>query len=198
MYRMTVFERILLISWGIILWFSSQSFLSTYLTGTGNYDTLHYLLSSLNEYANNTPIFAEILLVSSGIMVDIAAITIICMFIIGILPIRTIMAMFSIFAFRQICQILVALPAPNGMVWFTPRIPSLLVTYSTGSDFYFSGHTSICAFMLFTLWSRVQLSKYIQTYLIIQLIWQIICIMILRSHWTQDIITGILVAWIAS
>lgn len=197
---MMLITRGLTIIGGLMLWFHSQAFLASYLTGCGNHDTIHIALTTLNDYAKNTPLFAEFLLASSGLIVDIAAITLVTLYIFGQLSTRTIMALFGIFVFRQLCQLLVALPAPNGMIWFTPNMPSVLVTYETGVDFFFSGHTAITAFFTFVMWSRTtdHLKRSLNIYLIVQLIWQITCIMILRSHWTQDVITALLVAWIAA
>lgn len=197
---MTLITRSLTIIGGLMLWFHSQAFLASYLTGYGNHDTIHIALTTLNDYAKNTPLFAEFLLASSGLIVDIAAISLVTLYIFGQLSTRTIMALFGIFVFRQLCQVLVALPAPDGMIWFTPNMPSVLVTYETGADFFFSGHTAITAFFTFVMWSRTtdRLKRLLNIYLIVQLIWQITCIMILRSHWTQDVITALLVAWIAA
>jgi len=43
-------------------------------------------------------------------------------------------------------QATTALPAPPGMLWRDPGFPSLLVTYSVGNDFFFSGHTAFAVF----------------------------------------------------
>ena len=51
-----------------------------------------------------------------------------------------------LYALRQICQGLCALPPPDGMIWRRPGIPSLLVTYGTATDLFFSGHTAIAVF----------------------------------------------------
>ena len=52
-----------------------------------------------------------------------------------------------LFALRQLCQGLCAFAPPGeGMIWRRPGIPSLLVTYGTATDLFFSGHTAIAVY----------------------------------------------------
>src|SRR5262249_38805048 len=50
------------------------------------------------------------------------------------------------YALRQLCQGLCAFAPPEGMIWRSPGFPSLLVTYGTATDLFFSGHTAIAVY----------------------------------------------------
>ena len=56
------------------------------------------------------------------------------------------MGLLILFGLRQLCQGLCALPPPEGMIWRNPGFPSLLVTYGTATDLFFSGHTAIAVY----------------------------------------------------
>src|SRR5262249_61953755 len=60
--------------------------------------------------------------------------------------VRPFLGMLILFALRQLCQGLCALPPPPGMIWSYPGVPSLLVTYGTANDLFFSGHTAIAVY----------------------------------------------------
>ena len=105
-------------------------------------------------------------------------------------------AMVILFAFRQLCQNLVSLPPPPGVIWRDPGFPALLGTYGVSNDLFFSGHTALAvlgaieAFHLAPPW----------------LGWLAIAIagleagvvIVLRAHYTLDVITGALAAWAAA
>src|SRR6202022_4152758 len=57
--------------------------------------------------------------------------------------VRPFLGLLLLFAMRQICQLICALPPPTGMIWRNPGVPSLLVTYDVATDFFFSGHTGL-------------------------------------------------------
>jgi hypothetical protein len=56
------------------------------------------------------------------------------------------LGLLTLYALRQICQGLCALPPPERMIWRYPGFPSLLVTYGTATDLFFSGHTAIAVY----------------------------------------------------
>ena len=51
-----------------------------------------------------------------------------------------------LFGLRQMCQAVSALPLPEGMIWRSPGVPSLLVTYDVANDLFFSGHTAMAVY----------------------------------------------------
>jgi hypothetical protein len=102
-----------------------------------------------------------------------------------------------VFALRQLCQMLCPLPAPSGMVWRYPGVPSVLVTYGTANDFFFSGHTAIAVYGAATLaghWGRWGLAMGVAIAL-----FEAVTVLVLRAHYTMDVFTGIVCAlWVFS
>ena len=93
---------------------------------------------------------------------------------------------------RQACQAIVVLPAPPGIIWRDPGFPSLFVTYKVGNDFFFSGHTALAvygAIQLATLGIPVLTGLGILTAIL-----QMVLVIILRAHWTLDVVAGLFAA----
>ena len=59
---------------------------------------------------------------------------------------RPFVGLLLLYALRQLCQGLCAFASPDGMIWRAPGFPSLLVTYGTATDLFFSGHTAIAVY----------------------------------------------------
>jgi hypothetical protein len=89
------------------------------------------------------------------------------------------------FIIRQISQYFVSFPQPEGILWTYPGFKSIFVTYEITNDFYFSGHTSISVICLMFL----QRNGYsFIGYLNLGL--QIFTLIVTRSHYFPDIMTG--------
>jgi hypothetical protein len=105
--------------------------------------------------------------------------------------------LFLLMVLRQILQAICALPAPPGMIWHYPGVPSLLVTYHVANDFFFSGHTAIAVF------GAVELSRFRRNWLtvmaILIVIFEVATVLVLRAHYTMDVFTGAVAAlWISN
>jgi membrane-associated phospholipid phosphatase len=67
-----------------------------------------------------------------------------------------------------------------------------LVTYSVANDFFFSGHTAIAVFAGLEL---AQLKKpWLTAIAAAMVIFEVIVVLVLRAHYTMDVITGIFAA----
>jgi PAP2 superfamily C-terminal len=78
------------------------------------------------------------------------------------------------------------------MIWRDPGFPSLLVTYQTGNDFFFSGHTAIAVY------GAAELSRskrpWIKVVAILIATIEAVTVLILRAHYTMDVLTAVLAA----
>ena len=98
-----------------------------------------------------------------------------------------------LFAMRQACQALVALPPPEGLLWRDPGVPSLLVTYSTSTDFFFSGHTAIAVLAaievarLDRLWLTIAVAAVV--------VLEALTVLALRAHYTMDVVAAVFAAF---
>jgi hypothetical protein len=111
---------------------------------------------------------------------------------------RPFLGLAIVFVLRQLCQGLCALPPPEGMIWRHPGFPSLLVTYGTATDLFFSGHTAIAVY------GAVELARLGGPWIALGIALAVIeatTVLVLRAHYTMDvfaaIVTGLWVAGVA-
>jgi hypothetical protein len=81
------------------------------------------------------------------------------------------------------------------MIWRHPGFPSLLVTYGTANDLFFSGHTAIAIYGCLELahWGGPVAAV---AGLAIALV-EVSAVLVLRAHYTMDVFAGIITAlWV--
>ena len=138
--------RLGLVIAGLAGWFWTQRLIGQRAWPAGNIgDGVHQLTAPLNRYLREHPRAADALLVTTSAIIDMLGLFILARSIFGP-SIRPFLGLLILYALRQLCQGLCALPPPEGMIWRRPGIPSLLVTYDTATDLFFSGHTAIAVF----------------------------------------------------
>ncbi len=134
------------------------------------------------------------MLIATSAVIDLLGLFLVGLAIFGP-SIRPLLGLVLLFALRQLCQGLCALPAPERMIWRKPGFPSLLVTYGTASDLFFSGHTAIAVYGALELahwggpaWAFVGLTIAIV---------EAAAVIVLRAHYTMDVFAGAVTAlWI--
>jgi hypothetical protein len=83
------------------------------------------------------------------------------------------------------------------MIWRSPGVPSLLVTYGTANDLFFSGHTALAVYGCLELARWGGLPGIVAGALIVLL--EVSAVLVLRAHYTMDVFTGAITAlWVAS
>jgi hypothetical protein len=176
---------------GVGGWFFTQSLLASRGFPAGIGDGLHILLSPLTDWLAVHKAAADLLLiVTSGVIDLLGCFLLIC----GVTgpTVRPLLGLALLFSLCQLCQALVALPAPPQMIWRHPGFPSLLVTYQTGNDFFFSGHTAIAVY------GAIELSRYRRPWLKVTAVLiatiEALTVLVLRAHYTMDVLTAILAA----
>jgi len=83
-------------------------------------------------------------------------------------------------------------PFPNGFYWESPGVPSLVVPYGRGSDFFFSGHSGfmiICA----REWGKHGKTK-IRNFVALAGAYTMLILVIYRIHYSIDVFTGVFFA----
>ena len=188
--------RLALVVVGLGLWFWSQSLIAKKAEcSDGIGDWLHQRTAGWHGWLLANPRSADRLLIVSSLFIDIFGLSLLGMAIFGP-SVAPFVALVILFAFRQVCQGLVTLPLPPGVIWRHPGFPSLLVTYGVSNDLFFSGHTALAvlgaieAFHLAPPWLG-------WTAVAIALL-EAGVVLILRAHYTLDIIAGALAACWAS
>ena len=184
--------RLMMIIAGLSIWFGTQALLGS-RSGTENKvgDGLHEWTAAANEFLHENSYWSTFLLCGSSAIVDFSALLLVIKFIFGS-SLRPYLALLILFLTRQVCQALVTLPSPEGMIWYDPGFPSLFVTYYVTNDLFFSGHTGIvvlAAVELFQVNNRM--SKLLGVLLVAL---QISALIVLRAHYTMDIFAGAIMA----
>lgn len=174
------------------IWFWTQSLIGARPIPHGDiYDAIHHWTTAENSYLHQHPQFTNALLIGSSALIDVMAIYLLAMWLFGP-TIRPFLGLLLLLGLRQLVQVLVGLPAPPDMIWHYPGFPSLLVTYGVAGDFFFSGHTAIAVFTASELARRKRFwLTAIATALVI---FEITVVLVLRAHYTMDVLTGILAA----
>jgi hypothetical protein len=180
---------------GVAAWFVTQSFLASRGFPEGIGDGLHIFLGPLTEWLAHHDHAANLLLVVTSAVIDLLGCYLLFSGVMGS-TVRPLLGLLLLFALRQVCQALIALPPPPTMLWRDPGVPSLFVTYQTGNDFFFSGHTAIAVYAALEL-SRYQLRWLKVTAVSIAAI-EALTVLVLRAHYSMDVLTAMLAAICAS
>jgi len=188
--------RVLLIAAGLAGWFWTQRILAARAFPAGRIsDRIHEWTAPWNRYLREHPSAADRLLVASSAIIDALGLFLLGSAVFGA-TIRPFLGLLLLFVLRQICQGLTALPAPEGMIWRDPGFPSLLVTYGTATDLFFSGHTAIAVY------GCVELARQGGSALgalgVAIAAFEAATVLVVRAHYTMDVFTAIVVAlWAA-
>ena len=176
-------------------WFLTQSMIAGRPPVEGAVgDLVHDLTAGLNRRLHASPKAADRLLIMSSLGIDLFGLA---LFGFGLLgpSMRPFVALMLLFLFRQLCQACCALPAPPGIIWRHPGSPSLLVTYGVGNDFFISGHTAIA--VLGACWAWSALPWWAAAIATAMAVGEACTVLILRAHWTMDVLAAITAAWCA-
>ncbi|MEK8023765.1 MAG: phosphatase PAP2-related protein [Candidatus Hydrogenedentota bacterium] len=187
--------RALLVVVSLGAWFGTQA-----LIGSQDFpedqigDRVHQLTAPLHGWLLSHKSAASLLLIVSSALIDGLGIFLLGRAILGP-SIRPLVALLIVFGLRQVCQLTCALPPPDRMIWYDPGVPSLLVTYGVSNDLFFSGHTSIAVLGALELaragksWGMIG---------ILVALFEAATVLILRAHYTMDVITALFAALFAS
>ena len=188
--------RAALVVIGLALWFWTQRLIGRRPFPTrGIGDVVHDWTASWNRQLNASPRAANTLLVASSAVIDLLGLFLLGAAIFGP-TVRPFVGLLLLFALRQLCQGLCAFAPPDGMIWRSPGVPSLLVTYSTATDLFFSGHTAIAVYGALEL-ARLG-GPWLALLGIAIVVFEAGAVLVLRAHYTADVFAAIVTAlWAA-
>jgi hypothetical protein len=187
--------RGLLVAAALGAWFWTQALIGQRAFPEGRIgDAVLAATAPLNQWLHGHPAWADRLLIATSALIDLLGIFILGLTIFGP-SLRPFLGLLILFSLRQICQGLCALPPPEGMIWRHPGFPSLLVTYGTASDLFFSGHTAIAVYGCIEL---AHVGGLIATTMGVAIALIEVCtVLILRAHYFMDVFTGAVTAlWV--
>ncbi len=185
--------RVLFIIVGLAAWFWTQSLIGarTLPEGVVIGDGVHDVLAGANQYLHDNPAAANALLICSSAVIDAMVLFLLAVSIFG-KTVRPFLGLLLLFGMRQICQLLCALPPPNGIIWHNPGVPAIFVTYEVANDFFFSGHTGLAVL------GAVELTRFGNRRLLYLgvaiILFEVFAVLVLRAHYTMDVLTGAIAA----
>ena len=150
-------------------------------------DGIHRLTARLHRRLIEQPWRANAMLIASSAVIDLLGLYLLGSAIFG-KTIEPFLGLFMLFALRQICQAFCPLPPPDGMIWRDPGFPTLLVTYGTSCDLFFSGHTAIAVFGCATLAGALGTPGILIGCGVVA--FEIWAVLVLRAHYTMDVFAG--------
>lgn len=177
-------------------WFGTQALIGRRdFREDGVGDLVHQWTAPLHDALVANPRAANALLVLSSAVIDLTGIFLLARSIFGT-SLRPFLALLMLFALRQGCQGVCALPAPDEMIWRSPGVPSLLVTYGVSTDLFFSGHTGLAVLGAVELG---RLHKPLLTALgVLIVLFEAGTVLVLRAHYFMDVFTGAVTALLVS
>lgn len=177
----------------LVLWFWTQRLINRKApAGTGVGDRLHDWSTPLHSWLTANPRAANRTLIITSALIDLVGLYLLGSAIFGP-TLRPFVAILILFVIRQSCQAICTLPSPPGVVWRYPGFPSLLVTYGTTNDYFFSGHTAI------SVLGAIELAHAAPVWLavlgaIVAAI-EAATVIVLRAHYTMDVVAAMFIAW---
>ena len=189
--------RAALVVVGLLAWFWTQRLIGQRTWPAGGIgDALHDWTAPLNRRLNARPREADALLVVTSGLIDALGAFLLVSAVLGP-SLRPFVGLLMLFALRQLCQGLCALAPPPGMIWRHPGFPSLLVTYGTATDLFFSGHTAIAVVGAVEL-AHLGGAGWLGLGIAIAVI-EATTVLVLRAHYTMDVFAAIVTAlWAVS
>jgi hypothetical protein len=181
--------RLALVIAGLTGWFWTQRLIGQRAWPAGRIrDGIHQWTESLNRRLREHPRWANGLLIATSAVIDALGLFLLASSIFGP-TLRPFLGLLIVYGLRQVCQGLCALPPPEGMIWRSPGFPSLLVTYGTATDLFFSGHTAIAVYGGVEL-ARLGGPWFIALGVAIAII-EAATVLVLRAHYTMDVFTAV-------
>lgn len=185
--------RIGFVAVALVLWFWTQKLISRKApTGDKIGDRLHDWTAPLHGWLLASPRAANATLIATSALIDMFGLFLVGAAIFGP-TCRPFVALLLVFGLRQMCQGICTLPYPDRPIWRDPGFPSLLVTYGTSNDFFFSGHTSIA--MIGALEVAQVAPEWLAVVAGAVAVSEAIAVIVLRAHYTMDVFAAVFAAW---
>jgi len=175
---------------GTKLWFNFQKSVSFFETpNDGIIDRMHdnKYVDAINNYLHKNKNVAAYSMILSSLLFDINFIIMAVDFIFYN-NYKIYLMTLAIMVLRHFCQLATRLPFPKHMLWFNPGFPTIINTYETSNDFFFSGHTAFSLAWGMTLfgWNSILMKIYALLFIAIEIGFLIIT----KSHYFMDIYAG--------
>jgi predicted metal-binding membrane protein len=191
-----ILSRLAVIAVALVIWFWTQKLIArNSASGDGIGDGMHRLTAAWHHYFFTHEKAANWSLIISSFFIDLLGLSLIAFAIFGH-SFAPFIGIFIVFSLRQISQLCCTLPPPPGIIWRDPGVPTLLVTYAVGNDFFFSGHTALALLGAITMCHFGP--PWLGALAVLVAIGEATIVLVLRAHYTMDVVAGALAAWFAA
>ena len=192
----TILMRVLVIAVALVIWFRTQQLIARKIHGLGDIgDAVHRLTADWHRYFSEHEKSADRALIVSSLCIDAFGLTLIAVAVCGP-SFAPFLGILIVFGLRQMLQLCCTLPPPPGIIWRDPGFPTVLVTYDVSNDFFFSGHTALAVL------GAIEICHIAPWWLgavaVVIALGEVVIVLVLRAHWTMDVITGAFAAWVAA
>lgn len=178
------------------LWFWSQRLIAAKADGGKRIvDGVHRLTGWVHRYFYRNRRSADRVLVVSSLFIDVMGLSLIALSLFGE-SFRPFIGLLIVFGLRQASQFCCTLPPPRGMIWRHPGFPSALVTYGVSNDLFFSGHTALAVLAAIEICQVAP--PWVGVAAVLVAAGEALTVLILRAHYTMDVVAGGLAAWFAA
>lgn len=191
-----ILTRLAIIGAALAIWFRTQKLIAANGADKNRIgDAVHRLTARWHRHFLTHEKSAGRALVVSSFCIDALGLSLIAMSIFGP-TFAPFIGIIIVFGLRQISQLCCTLPPPRGIIWRDPGFPTALVTYDVGNDFFFSGHTALAVL------GAIEICRigpwWLGALAVIVALGEALIVLVLRAHYTMDVITGALAAWLAA
>ncbi|MEO5716130.1 MAG: phosphatase PAP2-related protein [Luteolibacter sp.] len=193
---MLILLRVAAIAVALVIWFWTQKLIASKSDDMESIgDWVHRLTAGWHRYLSTHEKAANRLLIISSFCIDVLGLSLIAAAVFGksFAPFLGILIVFSL---RQISQLCCTLPPPPGIIWRDPGFPTILVTYGVGNDFFFSGHTALAVLGAIEICHMAP--WWLGAIAVCVALGEAVVVLVLRAHYTMDVITGAFAAWFAA
>jgi hypothetical protein len=188
--------RVSIIAAALAVWFWTQKLIALKSDGAGGIgDGIHRLTAKWHRHFSECEKSADRALAISSFCIDVMGLSLIAIAIFGS-TFAPFIGILIVFSMRQVSQLCCTLPPPPGIIWRDPGFPTALVTYGVSNDFFFSGHTALAVLGAIEICHHAP--PWIGAIALAVAIGEIIIVLVLRAHYTMDVITGAFAAWLAA
>lgn len=187
--------RLAVIAAALVLWFWTQKLIARKSGATGIHDGVHRLTARWHRYFFRNRKATNRALIVSSFFIDVMGFALIALSVFG-QTFAPFLGLLIVFTLRQVSQLCCTLPPPRGMIWHHPGFPSALVTYGVSNDLFFSGHTALAVLAAIEI---CQIAPWwIGGIALMIAIGEALIVLILRAHYTMDVVAAVFAAWFAA
>lgn len=188
--------RVSIIAAALVIWFWTQKLIASKCDGENSIgDAVHRLTAKWHRYFSERDKSADRALALSSFCIDVMGLSLIAIAIFGT-TFAPFIGIIIVFSMRQVSQLCCTLPPPPGIIWRDPGFPTALVTYGVSNDFFFSGHTALAVLGAIEIYQHAPL--WLGAAAVLVAVGEIVIVLVLRAHYTMDVITGAFAAWFAA